>query len=258
MPSLAYALFYIALIPSFAALYYFALPNDFYHATAQFERGPMNHAASQILSSLRESILKQMEAGGSESHCQAWRIDRGRTVASGFQVNDESFSFTLRIVMWGTKEPVKRVQEIHPMKLSFSLQPQVRTWTADGRSETDYFEVRPPESTPPLFDGQVSSQDLISCVFQLSRSESMKVPSLKLPGGLTADITRFGAAKGGFPSQIEGQFVRMLYLSASTITTLGYGDIVPLTTSARLAVSAEAVLGILVVGLFLNAVAKEQ
>jgi hypothetical protein len=50
----------------------------------------------------------------------------------------------------------------------------------------------------------------------------------------------------------------MLYLSASTITTLGFGDIVPLTSAARLAVSCEAICGILVMGLFLNAVSKEQ
>ena len=45
---------------------------------------------------------------------------------------------------------------------------------------------------------------------------------MKLPGTLTADIFRFAEAKRGFPSQIQGQFVRMLHLSASTITTLGY------------------------------------
>jgi voltage-gated potassium channel Kch len=50
----------------------------------------------------------------------------------------------------------------------------------------------------------------------------------------------------------------MLYLSATTITTLGFGDIVPLTTPARLAISVEAVTGILLMGRFLNAVAKEK
>lgn len=79
-----------------------------------------------------------------------------------------------------------------------------------------------------------------------------------IPGTLTADIVRFSEAKRGFPAQMSGQFVRMLYLSASTITTLGFGDIVPLTTSARLAVSVEAVLGIVMMGLFLNAIAKER
>jgi voltage-gated potassium channel Kch len=50
----------------------------------------------------------------------------------------------------------------------------------------------------------------------------------------------------------------MLYLSATTITTLGFGDIVPLTTPARLAISIEAVIGIVMMGLFLNAVSRER
>ena len=46
-----------------------------------------------------------------------------------------------------------------------------------------------------------------------------------------------------------GQFGRTSDLSAGTITTLGYGDIVPLTTAARCLVGLEAVLGVVLVGL---------
>src|SRR5262245_33485638 len=40
-------------------------------------------------------------------------------------------------------------------------------------------------------------------------------------------------------------FARMLYLSAVTITTVGYGDIVPLTDIARAAAGTEAITGII-------------
>lgn len=53
-------------------------------------------------------------------------------------------------------------------------------------------------------------------------------------------------------------FVRTLYLSAVTITTVGYGDIVPLTDLARAAVATEAITGIILIGLFLNALAYER
>jgi hypothetical protein len=53
-------------------------------------------------------------------------------------------------------------------------------------------------------------------------------------------------------------FVRTLYLSAVTITTVGYGDIVPLTDAARAAVASEAIIGIMLIGLFLNALAYER
>jgi Ion channel len=47
----------------------------------------------------------------------------------------------------------------------------------------------------------------------------------------------------------------VLYLSAITITTLGFGDITPVSESARMSIALEAVLGIVVIGLFLNSLA---
>jgi Ion channel len=59
----------------------------------------------------------------------------------------------------------------------------------------------------------------------------------------------------GDPFAISGLFPRMIYLSAVVITTLGLGDIVPITPLSRFLVAAEAVLGITFAGLFLNALA---
>lgn len=52
---------------------------------------------------------------------------------------------------------------------------------------------------------------------------------------------------------INSRLARMLYFSVVTIATLGYGDIVPLSALARLLVAVEAVWGIFVAGLFINA-----
>lgn len=51
-------------------------------------------------------------------------------------------------------------------------------------------------------------------------------------------------------------FSRMTYFSAVTITTLGYGDITPISDTARWLVTLESILGIVIIGLFLNSVAK--
>lgn len=71
-------------------------------------------------------------------------------------------------------------------------------------------------------------------------------------------MRRFGGGAKGVGSEIEGNFWRMFYLSAVTITTVGYGDIVPVTTATRLLVSLEAILGIVLIGLFLNSLAYER
>jgi len=50
-------------------------------------------------------------------------------------------------------------------------------------------------------------------------------------------------------NSLEG-FATMLYFSTVTITTLGYGDILPISTKARMLVAAESILGVVLIGLF--------
>lgn len=47
-------------------------------------------------------------------------------------------------------------------------------------------------------------------------------------------------------------FQRAFYYSVATITTLGYGDIIPITDTARRLAGLETILGIIVIGLFLG------
>jgi voltage-gated potassium channel Kch len=61
----------------------------------------------------------------------------------------------------------------------------------------------------------------------------------------------------GFPYDSTGVFERMLYLSAVTITTLGYGDIVPITPMTRMFIWLEATFGVFIVGLFFNSLANQ-
>jgi hypothetical protein len=66
------------------------------------------------------------------------------------------------------------------------------------------------------------------------------------------------SAQQGFPTTTSfHNFNRMLYFSAMTITTVGFGDIVPISDRTRLLTAAEAVSGIIVIGLFLNSLAQQ-
>jgi hypothetical protein len=60
----------------------------------------------------------------------------------------------------------------------------------------------------------------------------------------------------GDPLAISGSFGRMVYFSSVVITTVGFGDIVPMTGLSRCLVALEAISGLLLFGLFLNAVAS--
>ena len=49
----------------------------------------------------------------------------------------------------------------------------------------------------------------------------------------------------------------MLYFSTATITTVGFGDIAPISPLTRTLVALEALIGIVFIGLFVNAIAHE-
>ncbi len=73
---------------------------------------------------------------------------------------------------------------------------------------------------------------------------------------INSDLSTYLSLIDGFANNVEGKLSRMVYFSTVTITTLGYGDIVPITNRARILVSLESILGIIIIGLFLNSLAK--
>ena len=75
---------------------------------------------------------------------------------------------------------------------------------------------------------------------------------LTVPRTLTASLSAYHAALRGEAVGTAGRLIRFFYLSVATATTLGFGDIVPLTDRARLLVAVESILGIGLAGLFLN------
>lgn len=54
----------------------------------------------------------------------------------------------------------------------------------------------------------------------------------------------------------ETSLVESMYFSTVTITTLGYGDISPMNNLGRVVAATESVLGIILIGLFLNAISR--
>ncbi len=74
------------------------------------------------------------------------------------------------------------------------------------------------------------------------------------PGLLNALQGFYGSSVGDPLSQSD-QFARMLYFSASAATTVGFGDITPVTTTARTWVTIEVILQIVLIGVFLASLA---
>jgi hypothetical protein len=81
---------------------------------------------------------------------------------------------------------------------------------------------------------------------------------LKLDGDEERAVQALFEGLQGDPSQISQSFWRMMYFSTTVITTIGFGDIIPMTPVARLIVAMEGILGIVLAGLFVNATIQSR
>ena len=77
-----------------------------------------------------------------------------------------------------------------------------------------------------------------------------------IPEKVFNKITKYIIESKGAPYGFSENFWRMLYFSTVTITTLGYGDIIPISNTARMLIALESFLGLLLIGLFINSRAK--
>jgi hypothetical protein len=89
-------------------------------------------------------------------------------------------------------------------------------------------------------------------------TNSTTSPDMPITAAELNSVQQVAAAAQGTVSGLPDQFSRMLYLSAVSATTLGFGDIVPVTVVSRSLVTLEAILGVVFAGLFLNSLARRR
>jgi hypothetical protein len=91
----------------------------------------------------------------------------------------------------------------------------------------------------------------------LTPFDSTSVGQLSISGSAWERLARYRSAANGDPSLASGYWGRAFYLSGTTVTTLGLGDITPVTNWTRFLVWLEAVLGVAFAGIFLASVANK-
>lgn len=258
VPSLGYGLIYILLIPIFAIIYSF-LPNHFYHSTVQYEQS-LNEDANEILQDLSHEIKTTFKTNHNSEQAivHGWTVDSTSFSLYSLKVVEDEVSFRMEInlLMRGDKYAEAYLSPT----VKYSLKEKLAVLPPGGK---DWIEEKLIKVEPLYlitFMGDKSKErDLTRTIFPYEYEDfAPEIVVMPIPRQLDNKIMRFARGTRGFPSGVSGNLVRMFYLSAVTITTLGYGDILPLTTPSRILVSIEAILGILLIGLFLNALAYER
>jgi hypothetical protein len=180
---------------------------------------------------------------------------------------------------WGSPTAyVSRFTAVDNRNISFDLLIQLRRagygicqlayW---GKTTVESFALidsTDPEASRGSFDHAEWKIDLAPDFTGLPRDNcgvTPPVPSEKLIEELSSiniTMTEFGKIEiyrsgvTGDPLAISGSFGRMVYFSSVVITTVGFGDVVPISGLSRCLVALEAISGLLLFGLFLNAVAS--
>ncbi|MFO0811212.1 MAG: potassium channel family protein [Gemmataceae bacterium] len=211
---------YLVLIPLFG-LSYALMPGAFYHQNAKYE--PETHDLSRALAAAVQVELRGL--GRQEA-----ADDSG--LAADFAAADvvtASLTDTADTVVVAATVPQRfkpgPFQKPSLLRLTLHL-----NQLGDGTRVASIFPVT-------FANGQTSY--------------AMFTESFKVRPEVPAVYARYRDATAGFPGGGFSHFLRMTYYSAVTITTTGYGDIAPLTDSARTLAGTEATVGVVLVGLFL-------
>jgi hypothetical protein len=238
-PPFRYGLYYVATIVVFATIYW-CLPGQFYHSSVRYE-APLKEDAA--------AITKELTAAMAESYK---RLSPNSSAIAGSDWIASLNDFSLRNLSC----------EMRRFSFVFVL-PVRRTKTTETKRGGDFsfvptLEFSAPSSGTPLADAHesiVRSAAFKSDMFD--EPEIMKlIVDLKIDRVTVHRMMAYADAMEGFPGRASGSFWRMFYLSTVTITTLGFGDIVPITTMARFLVASEAIAGTIIIGLYLWALTQ--
>jgi hypothetical protein len=247
-----YAVGYFVAIAVFALLYW-TIAGDFYHPTSRYEpalRRDREAIRRGLETAFNEMSEKQYDGLGLADH--GWTL-AGRPIRFD-SINYADGTFTCSLV-FGLESTEGRGR-FSESRTFMAIKARGHTPMPEGRKGR--FVLCHVDLRGGLdigFDPRV----LILRVppgFDINKFKAG--PLLAIPDTLAEAMESYADAFDGFPARSSGGEARMLYLSIVTITTLGFGDIQPVTERARLLVGAEAIAGVVLIGLFLTSLSTGQ
>lgn len=258
IPSLFFIILYCALIPLFSCLYNLS-PTEFYHSTIKYEKA-YESDKEKILKDLKESIIKRfVDSKGNKLYKwdENWTLDISQTELKDLKATSIGVEFKMDVNMYLTSDP----NQLTNRTLRIALpNPDVFLDIQPFKEKTCQKYIK---YYPNIDNKEELEISLIKIIFAGVKMEDVPAPeghtsyTITLTPDLYKRLNDFQEGSSGNPGYISNNFSRMLYFSVVTITTLGYGDIVPLTEKTRLLVGLESTLGVLVVGLFFNSLANQ-
>ena len=250
LSSRCYAITYIACIPAFACVYTL-ISTDFHYAIAIHER-----SIARDLETIKVGIERTLnhriavDYKDSQVVSNGWVLSGNKIGVNSIEFKDGVFSCSLMMVLERQKNnsPERLRGTLATMNFNQFGMPMVKN---DGTYDMIMKLVNLDFNGFADFNPYV----LLAKPPAGFTGEMPEIHFLPIPLQLNKAILAYDEAANGFPANSSGTLLRMCYFSAVTITTLGYGDILPLTDRARMFVAMEAILGIVIIGYYLASLA---
>jgi hypothetical protein len=225
------------MIPAFGVLYVL-MADDFYQTSAPHETSFLAN----------KSLVEEATLGGIAQVVEDQADeDFGKFSGGGFQAGPISIDGSNFLITTYLSTSLSGEQ---PVEITIPQHDADYPEQRGGGLRLYYIISRAPVTSKPK-----GPADELGLFLEYSASDDRPYLRLRDPKAIDA-FRQLASGANGQVSGLPRQFPRMLYFSAVTATTLGYGDIVPVATRARGLITVEAVLGVILVGLFLNSIAQ--
>jgi len=252
-----YAGIYLLLIPIFALVYSLLPSYQFYHSTAKYEYSVLNPQADKILAEMNRQIQinykNNLEKKQKVDDLRLFNINN----ISLFSLKYEDGRFSFKIVydefFKMNEEDTSYAYSRGSYKLSFPLKSTMIITEPKKQQQVFLMEIQNENAI-----NKVDTLFFNNRINKIFSYKKIQLPFLVINKDLDDRLNEFASTVSGFPTSFSDNYWRMFYLSSVTLTTLGFGDIVPVTNTTRILISIEAIVGVVLIGLFLNALSKRK
>lgn len=228
---------FIFFITGFATLYTFQLDKHFLFSTAELEPSYQN-TIEKSLNVLRDDIFGEFNKEPGNEHRGFARIKGDTVLIASIK---ESLNNEEVFIEFSNKEKNVVFYSIDGYNTPDSGSPP-----KSDTLYTDFFGTC--RAFIASFSGKTASKgdNYLSCDFENRDGNVLR--NVQLRKVISKEKLDFNNILHPEQGINDGLFYRMLYFSAVTATTLGYGEILPLTNTARFWVAIESITGLLLMG----------